>query len=109
MVRDIPKDGFKTDLFNGNDVIYFYLNGCGPCGHVFPIVEKLSEEYPGVNFYRALYDAENPEFKEFEAYYEVEGYPVIVMQKSGIIKVFLSGGNRTESEIRDMLDAVYKS
>jgi thiol-disulfide isomerase/thioredoxin len=108
MIKEISKDSFKPEIFDDNDVILFHLEGCGPCAELFPVIEKISQNYLNANFYKASYDFENPDFIKFAEYYQVEGYPTLIFKKFGQVKFFLSGGNRTESEIMDVLSAAYE-
>jgi thioredoxin 1 len=55
-------------------IIDFYADWCGPCKMVGPILEELSTEYPGIDFYKIDTEAEN----ELAATFGIRSIPSIL-------------------------------
>ncbi|MBP5420225.1 MAG: thioredoxin family protein [Bacteroidales bacterium] len=55
-------------------VIDFYATWCGPCKMLSPIVEQLSNEQPGIDFYKVDVDKE----KELAAVFGVRSIPMLL-------------------------------
>lgn len=75
---------FKEKIFdysNNNNfvgskpaIIDFYADWCGPCRMVAPILEELSKEYPGIDFYKVNTEEES----EIAAAFKIRSIPTIL-------------------------------
>ena len=86
MLEHLTKETFKEKVFNfeenkdwkfeGNKpcLIDFYADWCQPCKMVAPILEELSAEYTGVDFYKIDTDAQN----ELAATFGIRSIPSIL-------------------------------
>ena len=87
----------------GNLVVDFFADWCGPCKMLGPVMETVAEAYPEVTFVKVNVDDE-PELAES---YGIMSIPSVFMLKDGeVVKQFL--GVQQEAAIRQMLDEAYK-
>lgn len=70
---------FEQDTANGVTLIDFWATWCGPCRMQSPVVEALSEEMPGVNFYKLDVD-QNPETAQK---FRIMSIPTLMIKKDG--------------------------
>jgi thioredoxin 1 len=55
-------------------IIDFYADWCGPCRIIGPVLEELSTEYAGVDFYKVDTEAQN----EIAATFQIRSIPSIL-------------------------------
>ena len=62
--------------FKGNKpaIIDFYADWCNPCKMLAPILEELSTEYPGIDFYKVNTEEQN----ELAAIFGIRSIPTIL-------------------------------
>ncbi|MDO4499740.1 MAG: thioredoxin [Erysipelotrichaceae bacterium] len=83
----------------GNLVIDFYADWCGPCKMLSPVLEKISADYPNVNFVKVNCDNDEELAMEFG----VMSIPAVFMLKDGkVVNKFV--GSQPESKITQLLD-----
>ena len=70
---------FEQDTATGVALIDFWATWCGPCRMQSPGVEALSEEMPGVNFYKLDVD-QNPETAQK---FRIMSIPTLMIKKDG--------------------------
>jgi thioredoxin 1 len=85
-MENLTVETFKEKVFdytNGGEwsfkgskpaIIDFYADWCGPCKMVGPILEELSTEYPGIDFYKIDTEVEN----ELAAVFQIRSIPSIL-------------------------------
>lgn len=85
-MENLTSETFKEKVFdytNGGDwsfkgtkpaIIDFYADWCGPCKMVGPVLEELSTEYPGIDFYKVDTETEN----ELAALFQIRSIPSIL-------------------------------
>jgi thioredoxin 1 len=72
---------------NCSAVLEFYADWCKPCHKMMPMIEKLSEEYKDIKFYKIDADVEFVLVGAFKA----ATLPTIVFVKDGIVKDVVCG------------------
>ena len=78
------------DFVNDGDVVlYFRKEGCGPCKKMYPIVEELCEEY-GCLLVHNDFEFNKEEFTN----YKVQGIPTVIRLRDGKEIGRLSGLHR---------------
>lgn len=88
---------------NGNVVVDFYADWCGPCKMLGPILETVSKDYPDVNFVKVNVD----ENEELAMEFGIMSIPSVFMLKDGeIVNKFL--GVQQERTLREILDKTFK-
>ena len=89
------KDFASTVVGDGiSAVLEFYAMWCKPCHKMFPVIEKLSEEYKDIKFYKIDADEEILLAGAFKA----ATLPTLVFVKDGVVKD-VTVGNVAETEI----------
>ena len=79
-------------------MLEFYADWCKPCHKISPIIEKLSEEYDTVKFYKINADEEFLLVGAFKAAI----LPTLVFVKDGVVKAVESGVS-TEEKISECI------
>lgn len=70
---------FETETKNGNVIVDFWAEWCGPCKMLGPVFKELSEEMTDVKFAKVDVD----ENQELAAKAAVRGIPTLVLYKNG--------------------------
>lgn len=70
---------FEKDTANGVALIDFWATWCGPCRMQSPIIEALSEEMAGVNFYKMDVDQNPDTARKFR----IMSIPTLMIKKDG--------------------------
>lgn len=78
-VTKITGDTFGLVKNSNLAVVDFYADWCGPCGMLSPIVEKLSEQYENVNFFKLDIDAD----MDIAQSYRIVSIPTLLFFKNG--------------------------
>ena len=95
MVKQLTNEEFEKNVKNSDKLIFvdFYADWCGPCRMMAPIVEEISEEVDGVDFYKVNCDDE----QELASKYEVMTIPTLLILKKGEqIKEFIGVTDKEE-------------
>ena len=92
---------FETTIKNEDvSVVQFSASWCSPCKQLKPIMEKLSEEYKGKNFYIA--DIETDGINTASAA-GIRGVPTVIIYKKGTETNRIVGGV-PEGKMQEFLD-----
>lgn len=78
-VNETTDQNFEQDTSNGVALIDFWATWCGPCRMQSPVVEALSEEMPGVNFYKLDVDQNPATARQFR----IMSIPTLMVKKDG--------------------------
>lgn len=100
----ITEENFN-DIIKQNDkiVIDFWAEWCGPCRMFAPVFEKVSLEYPDVQFCKCNTDENQQIARELM----ISAIPTIMYIKSGSL-VKREAGLRPEAILRKELDSVFR-
>ena len=94
---------FNEIRSNGNVVVDFYADWCGPCKMLGPILEAVSENYPNVNFVKVNVD----DNEELAAEFGIMSIPSVFMLKDGkIVNEFK--GVQQERTLREIFDKTFR-
>lgn len=84
-------------------VVDFFADWCGPCKMLGPVLEKVSEEYPDVEFVKVNVDDEI----ELAGEFGIMSIPAVFLFKKGeVVGKFL--GFQQEKGIKEILDRAFK-
>jgi len=95
MVKQLTNEEFEKNVKNSDKLVFvdFYADWCGPCRMMAPIVEEISEEVDGVDFYKVNCDDE----QELASKYEVMTIPtLLILRKGEQIKEFIGVTDKEE-------------
>lgn len=95
MVKQLTNQEFENSVKNSDKLAFvdFYADWCGPCRMMAPIVEEISEEVEGVEFYKVNCDNE----QELAAKYEVMTIPtLLILRKGEQLKEFIGVTDKDE-------------
>lgn len=99
----LSKEEFNNIRNNGNVVVDFYADWCGPCKMLGPVLEGISENYPNVNFVKVNVD----DNEELAAEFGIMSIPAVFMLKDGkTVNKFV--GSLPERSIIEKLDESFK-
>lgn len=102
-MRIVNEQEFNELKNNGNLVVDFFADWCGPCKMLGPIMEKVAEEYPDVTFVKVNVDDE----QDLAVSYGVMSIPSVFFLKDGeVVDQFL--GLQQENSIKDKLNRAYR-
>ena len=95
MVKPLTNQEFQNSVENSDKLTFidFYADWCGPCRMMAPIVDEISDEVEGVEFYKVNCDNE----QELAAKYEVMTIPTLLILKKGqVLKEFIGVTDKEE-------------
>lgn len=78
-VKTTTDQTFEQDTQQGVVLIDFWATWCGPCRMQSPVVDALSEQMPGVAFYKMDVD-ENPATPQ---QFQIMSIPTLMIKKDG--------------------------
>ena len=83
MVKEITTQEFNSLVINSKKpvLVDFWASWCGPCRMLSPIVDSVSEQVGGVDFYKVNVD-ENP---QLAMEYGIMSIPCLILFKDGRI------------------------
>ena len=83
-VLKITNNNFEQEVLNcnGNVIIDFYADWCGPCKMMSPIIDNIAEENPSVKVGKVNVD----EAQELAVQYNVMSIPTIIIFKDGKVQ-----------------------
>lgn len=93
---------FETAI-NKNElvIIDFYMPSCGPCKRIAPLLEELSQQFPGVKIFKV--DITKKELDSLAHIYNIRSVPCLVFMKNGSEAGRHKGGNVTKDQLADKI------
>jgi len=81
MVKTVTADTFEAEVLKSEKpvLVDFYADWCGPCKMTAPVLEKLSETIPQIEFAKINVD----DAQELAQEYQVMSIPNLVVFKDG--------------------------
>lgn len=83
------KDEFTKAIASGTSFVDFYATWCGPCKAIAPMVEKFSNEFTNIAFYKLDVD----EVSDVAASEQISAMPTLVLYKDGKAVETIVGAN----------------
>ncbi|KAJ7110072.1 thioredoxin-domain-containing protein [Mycena epipterygia] len=87
-------NGYLSKSKDKLSVIDFHATWCGPCKVIAPAFERLSKQYPNVNFFKCDVDAA----QDVAAQYQVSAMPTFIFLKGSTKVDQVRGANQPELE-----------
>lgn len=78
-MEEVTQQNFEEFVKNGNSIIDFWAQWCGPCKQLGPIFDELSNEMENINFGKVDVDSEG----ELAGNAGVRGVPTLILFKEG--------------------------
>ena len=92
-----------TFVFEGTTavIVDFYASWCGPCQKLFPILEKLANEYEGD---LVVYKANKEIEEKLAAAFKVQGLPALLLIPKNGHPLRMYKGLPSEEELRTIIE-----
>jgi thioredoxin len=102
-IRHISEESeFTRTIKQGNIVIDFYADWCGPCKRLGPVIGDLAKEFNNVKFVKVNIDTAS----SISSRYNVRSIPTLIFFKNGK-EVKKVNGYQSKSELRSILKSVF--
>lgn len=98
MVKVVTDKDFAAETDQGVTLVDFWATWCGPCRMQSPVIEKLADEMPEVNFTKMDVD-QNPETPQS---FGIQAIPTLVVKKDGEVVEKLVGYH-TKDQLTEIL------
>jgi thioredoxin 1 len=94
-------DELRTLMEIGKPIILdFYASWCGPCKRIAPFFQRISLEYPSIEFVKVNVD----EAEKIAEYFSITAMPTFIGIKNKEVVKFLAGAS--EAGILDILNKI---
>lgn len=93
---------FSQLIAQGNVLVDFYAEWCGPCKQLSPVVDQLAQENKHITFVKVNID----KFPAISGQYGVKSIPTLVFFKDGKKSETLRGG-QSKKDLQNKLNSVY--
>ena len=103
MVQKINDNNFEEIVEKSNNtfILDFYADWCGPCKHISPIIDELSETHKEISFGKIDVD-ESP---KLSARFNVRNIPLIlIFKENGIVDKII--GAVSKKSLEDKLNLI---
>jgi thioredoxin 1 len=99
------EDQLNDLIAQGNVIVDFYAEWCGPCKRLGPIIDELSKEISDVTFVKINIDS----FKELRNAYSVQGVPTLIFFQNGKQISRTTGGDLSKASLRKRIQDTFES
>lgn len=101
MVNTVYEEEFSSKVLKSEKlcVVDFYADWCGPCKMLAPLIDKLSNDYSDVSFFKINVD----DNREIAQRFNVASIPYLALFKNGEL-IDNSVGFKSETELRALID-----
>ncbi len=93
---------FNNAIAQGNVVVDFYSNGCGPCQRMSPVIDDLAKEMLGTIFVKV----DTEKFKALSTKFGIRAVPTLIFFKDGQ-KIRQVSGARSKVELRNEINTTF--
>ena len=103
MVKEIDQNKFESEILqaSGFCVVDFFATWCPPCKMLSPEIEKVSEMYEDVSFFKVNTD----ENMDLSMQYKISVVPTIIFFKQGKI-IDQEEGYKSKEELKKIIDSM---
>lgn len=91
---------FNNIIRQGNVVVDYYADWCGPCKMISRTIEQIASSYPSITFLKINTD----QFPSLSA--EIRSIPTIIFYKQGQ-QISRFSGTKNQNEFRDLINTLY--
>ena len=93
---------FNSLIKDGNVLVDFYADWCGPCKILSPLIEKVSKDYDTATFAKVDVDSN----QELSQRFQIMSIPTVIFFKNGK-QVERFSGAIPEDDLREKIDEVF--
>ncbi len=97
---DNPTTKFNSLIQQGNVIVDFYADWCGPCKTMASVIDQLSPRYPNVTFLKVNTDL----FPDISS--NIRSIPTVVFYKNGK-QVHRQSGALTQQALTSLIQKLY--
>jgi len=94
---------FNQLIAQGNVVVDFFAEWCGPCKQLSPVIDQIAQENSNITFIKVNVD----NFSSLSSKYNVKGIPTLIFFKNGQ-KVDKSSGAQSKSSLQSKLNGLFR-
>lgn len=100
MISKLENNDFSAVLKSPVSVVDFSASWCGPCKMLAPVIEELSEDISGVDFFACDID----ENSSLAASFGINSVPSVIIFKNGKAEA-MTVGFRPKQELKDFIES----
>lgn len=103
MVRKVAYKDFDKTVADGDWIVDFYTDHCGPCKMLDAVIEPIVFDNPIVNLAKCNIE-DDPEYAER---FEVEGTPTVLFYHNGVQKQRFTGAQDRATVMKALSASMY--
>lgn len=86
-INNLTEKNFEQEISNGNCLVEFGAEWCGPCKKQLPVLEQLANKYSNIKFFKVDVD----EVQSMKSKFQIRSVPTIILFKDGNVVHTKSG------------------
>ena len=102
-MKTVNTQEFDQIITSGITLVDFYADWCGPCKMLSPIIEKLDNEFPNIEFIKVNVD-DNMDLADR---YSIMSIPIVYIFKDGVL-IGQMQGYRDKSGVKAFIENAIK-